>query len=125
MAARSRSATDRALPRRSLPRVQRAPARPRCLRGARINSRARLFRFVAEATALAQQFDELSRGRAERAVAAVDDADRARPLRLGQGDDGQLAAAPLVAHAQAGHYRQPEADLDGPLDRLDVVELGD
>src|SRR5438270_410093 len=44
----------------------------------------------------ARQFDELARGCAERAVASVDDADRALPLGLGERDDGELAAALLV-----------------------------
>src|SRR5436305_1839329 len=50
----------------------------------------------ARAVVTAQQFDELARGCAERAVASVDDADRALPLGLGERDDGELAAALLV-----------------------------
>src|SRR5256885_15053981 len=50
---------------------------------------------------LLKQLDDLAPRRAERAVAAVDDADRAPPLRLGERDDGEPAAALLVEHRRA------------------------
>src|SRR5215213_2072136 len=73
---------------------------------------------------LLQQLDELARGRAEDAVAAVYDADRALPLGLGERDDRETARALLVQDGRARHDRDAEPHFDRALYRLDVVELG-
>src|SRR5205085_7584760 len=73
---------------------------------------------------LRQQFDELARGCAERAVAAIDETDRARPFGFGERDDGELAASLFIKHARTRHNRHAEANFDRALDRLNVVELG-
>src|SRR5579885_3866020 len=78
---------------------------------------------VARAVVPLQQFDELARRRAERAVAAEDDADLALPFVFGERDDGELAAALFIQHRRPRHDGDAESDLDGALDRLDVVEL--
>src|ERR1043166_7069840 len=78
---------------------------------------------TASAFVLQKQLDELARRRAEHAVAAVYDADRAPPLRAGERDDDELAAALLVEHRRPRDNRRAESDLDRALDRLDVVEL--
>ena len=70
-----------------------------------------------------QTADELERG-VPRSVAAVDDADRARPLRLGQRDDGEVSILLRARDARTRDDGATQADLDGALDRLDVVELG-
>src|SRR5205085_1529189 len=64
------------------------------------------------------------RGCAERAVAAIDETDRARPFGFGERDDGELAASLFINHARTRHNRHAEADFDRALDRLNVVELG-
>src|ERR1051325_9043632 len=72
-----------------------------------------------------KQLDEFTGGSAERAIAAVDDADGSRPFGPGEGDDGELAAALFVNDTRAGHEAEAEADFDGALDRLDIIKLGD
>src|SRR5919206_1029210 len=71
-----------------------------------------------------QKLYELAGGRAEHAVASVDDADRALPLGLGERDDRELFRALLVKHRRARDYRDAESHFDRALYRLDVVELG-
>src|ERR1700755_336889 len=71
-----------------------------------------------------QKLYELARGRAQNAVASVDDSDRALPIRFGERDDGELLRALLVEHRRARDYRDAEAHFDRALNRLDVVELG-
>src|SRR5215216_3844180 len=70
-----------------------APGRSLCFGHVAVGGAVAAGRVVA-----LEQFDELARGGAEGVVAAVDGADGALPLGLGQRDDGELTRAPLVEH---------------------------
>src|ERR1041384_5455167 len=73
---------------------------------------------------LRQQFDKLARGCAERAVAAIDEADGACPFGFRKRDDGELPAPLFINDARTRHNCDAEADFDRAFDRLDIVELG-
>ena len=67
--------------------------------------------------------DELPGRVAQRAVAAVDDAQRPHERPAVERDLGQRAGRDLALERRLGQQAHAGVDLDRPLDRFDVVEL--
>src|SRR5207245_953327 len=70
-----------------------------------------------------QQIDEAPDSGAEAVLPAVNDAERPDELAALQVESPKCARPQLLPQRRLGQQGQPRPDLDGLLDRLDVVEL--
>ena len=73
----------------------------------------------------AEQLHEPLHGGGDRLAAGVDDAERPHELVVGEADHRERPGGQFAAHRRLGEQGDAGVDLDGPLDRFDVVELHD